>query len=483
MCVCDILITDYSSISYDFRIMNKPVIYYVPSYDNYKNKHGLYRDLRTNVAHNLDTLKIYLNNTHMLNLEPYYEPICSDKILSIIFDGKEGNVISFKNNKKKLLFYIGDFKPNGVTTSFMSLAENIDYNKFDVSLIALNKNDDLYKRTIERLNNNVRVLCRSGTYAETILECCAKDITLKFGIGTEYLENLLPKEMYRREFKRCFGNSKFDKLINFTGYSPFYSFLFICNDGEKIIWQHNDMIADQNRINNGIKTLYDSLACVFSTYKYYDKLISVSKPVMKINRKNFNDIPKDRFMCVHNTLDYNRINKLSSLKCDVDIDDKKINFVNNARLSFAKNQKNLINAFNKFSDKHSNCELYIIGDGELKDELLSIAGSHVHILGFKENPFNIMNKCEYFIFPSIYEGQGISLLEARVLNLPIVVSDLPKMKGIFIKGGQYNIGGFDENDILKGLNACYEGKVRKKYFDAERYNSESYVEFEEAICK
>lgn len=94
-----------------------------------------------------------------------------------------------------------------------------------------------------------------------------------------------------------------------------------------------------------------------------------------------------------------------------------------------------------------------------------------------------MKQCDYFIFPSIYEGQGISLLEARVLGLPIVVSDLPKMKGIFFKNGQYNIHGFGEKEILNGLEACYQGKVKTFNFDPKRYNDESYHEFEVAICE
>lgn len=480
--VCDILITDYSSIAYDFMIMNKPVIYYIPDHESYMSSHGLCDDFECNVAYNIETLKAYLRNTEKLNIAYYYEPLCADKILRIILDGEKGNVFKLTNNKIKLLFYVGDFKFNGVTTSFMSLVENIDYSKFDVSLIVLNKKDDLYVKTINRINDNVRILCRSGTYAQTLLEECAKDITLKFGIGTDYLNNLLPREMYKREFRRCFGNSKFDKLINFTGYSPFYSYLFICNDGEKIIWQHNDMIADQNRINgNGLKPLYDPLNAVFSTYKYYDRIISASEEIMFKNIENFSDINRNKFYYAHNTLDYNRIIELSNEHCDIAIDKNKINFINNARLSYAKNQKNLILAFNDFANKHNDCELYIVGDGELKEELLSIAGEHVHLVGFKENPYALMKQCDYFIFPSIYEGQGISLLEARVLNLPIVVSNLPRMKGIFIKGGQYNIGGFSKEHILKGLNACYKNNVKRKYFDYDLYNKEAYREFEESI--
>lgn len=479
--VCDCLITDYSSIAFDFVNVGKPVIHYMPNYDEYKKEHGLYFEWENNVAYNLQTLKVYLDHLDKLKIEYNPTPKCSDHILSMILDGANGNTVKCDNSKMKLLFYVGDFKPNGVTTSFMSLAESIDYSKFDVSLIVLNKKDELYKKFINRINPHVRVLCRTGTYAQTLLEESAKDITLSLGIGNEYLYNLLPKDMYKREVRRCFGSCKFDKLINFTGYSPFYSYLFMCMDGEKIVWQHNDMIADMNREVNGNKPLYNTLSVVFTTYPYYDKLISASKEIMYVNRKSFPDIPKDKFYYAHNTLDFKRILSLSDEKT-IDIDRSKINFVNNGRLSYAKNQTALIKAFNRFSEKHPDCELYIIGDGELRNELMNIAGNHVHLVGFQENPYYLMKQCDYFIFPSLYEGQGISLLEARTLGLPIVVSDLPRMKGIFYKRGQYNIHGFGEDEILKGLEACYQGRLYSFDFDAERYNDESYMEFEKAIC-
>ena len=480
--VCDCLITDYSSIAFDFENVGKPVIHYMPDYDKYVKEHGLYFEWKSNISYNLQTLKVLLDHMDKMKIEWHPTSECSDHILSIILDSAQGNTIKCDNSKIKLLFYVGDFKPNGVTSSFMSLAETIDYSKFDLSLIALNKKDELYSRFINRINPNVRVLCRSGTYAQTLLEESAKDITLTLGIGTNYLYNLLPKEMYKREIQRCFGGCKFDKLINFTGYSPFYSYLFMCMEGEKIVWQHNDMIADMNRESNGTKPLYNTLSVVFTTYPYYDKIVSASKEIMYVNMKSFPEIPENKFYYAHNTLDYNRIIKLSN-EPTIQVQKDKINFVNNGRLSFAKNQTALIKAFNIFSKEHPNCELYIIGDGELKDQLINIANEHVHLVGYLENPYSLMKQCDYFIFPSLYEGQGISLLEARVLGLPIVISDLPKMRGIFYRHGQYNIRGFGEKEILDGLEACYHKRVKRFKFNPKKYNDDSYREFENVIMK
>lgn len=486
--ITDVLITDYSSIAFDFMEYHKPIIFYIDYKSDYKKTHGIYFDWdNKNVVTNTDTLKVYLSNVDRIRpIKPRKEYMIvhdTDTIIEHIFNDTNklnNNKLNNDNHKKtRLLFYVGDFKPNGVTTSFLSLSNNIDYNKYDVTLIALTKKDALYQKFINNLNPNIRVLARAGTYAQTLLEECSKNITLQKGIGTDYLYNLLPKEMYKREFKRCFGLTQFDKLINFTGYSPFYSYFFMNANGEKIVWLHNDMIQDQNRIVDDKKPLYQTLATVFTTYPYYDKLISASKEIMDVNIKSF---PDGNHYYAHNTLDYEKILKLSNISNGTELGDG-IHFINNGRLSYAKNQKELILAFNEFSSIHPECHLWIIGGGELESELKSVASENVHILGYQENPYYTMKQGDYFIFPSLYEGQGISLLEARVLGLPIIVSDLPKMKGIFLKGGQYNIHGFDKEAILRGLNMAYKKKVHKKKFDYKQYNLESYKEFEDAICE
>ena len=60
----DLLITDYSSIATDYMLMDRPVIYVMPDYDDYLYSFGLLEDMRSNLpgleSKNISDLKNYI---------------------------------------------------------------------------------------------------------------------------------------------------------------------------------------------------------------------------------------------------------------------------------------------------------------------------------------------------------------------------------------------------------------------------------------
>lgn len=497
--ICDILVTDYSSIYFDWCTSNKPVIFYTPDYDEYISDQGLYYDFPCAPAMNLQMLHSYIsdidfywnqvkNNIRKDNLKVNGQSsLNADKIIDILL-GKE-KIIKTGTNKIRLLFYAGDFKPNGVTSSFLSLLDNLDYDIYDVSIILLKKTEPDYLDKIKQINPKARILCRAGTYSQTLLEHCANEIILQKGIGTSQLKNKMPVSLYTREWERCFGFTKFDLIINFTGYSPFYSFFFINSPVQKkIIWQHNVMKKDMLRKINGVYPLLNSLKSVYSTYPYYDKIISVSQQCLEENKKNFPEY-SDKMDYCYNTIQEDKILKLSKEKTKFSPNSKTLNFINVARLSPAKNQEALIKAFIKFSAKHKNqATLYLVGTGELEEHLKCIAKGYNNIifLGYQKNPFNLINKCDYFIFPSLYEGQGLTAIESKILSTPTIVTKLGNIMGVSDGSQDFSIDGFDEESIYKALVEVYQKTIQeKKIIECKpldkNYNKKAIQEFNDIV--
>jgi CDP-glycerol glycerophosphotransferase (TagB/SpsB family) len=42
--LCDVLVTDYSAVGYDFLLLDRPIIYYCPDFETYRRTHGLHGD-------------------------------------------------------------------------------------------------------------------------------------------------------------------------------------------------------------------------------------------------------------------------------------------------------------------------------------------------------------------------------------------------------------------------------------------------------
>lgn len=93
-----------------------------------------------------------------------------------------------------------------------------------------------------------------------------------------------------------------------------------------------------------------------------------------------------------------------------------------------KNHPFLLEIFTALLKKEPNAVLLLVGGGEEMSQIrekaqkLGIA-EHVHFLGVRSDVADLMQAMDVFVFPSLYEGLGIALIEAQAAGLPCVVSD------------------------------------------------------------
>ena len=93
-----------------------------------------------------------------------------------------------------------------------------------------------------------------------------------------------------------------------------------------------------------------------------------------------------------------------------------------------KNHMFLLDVFREVLRIKPNAKLLLIGDGylrtqiEKKIEQLGLT-QHVLLLGVKSDVFLYFNAMDAFLFPSLFEGLGIVLVEAQMNGLRCVYSD------------------------------------------------------------
>ena len=100
---------------------------------------------------------------------------------------------------------------------------------------------------------------------------------------------------------------------------------------------------------------------------------------------------------------------------------------NVGRLAEQKNQRFLLDVFLELHKKRSDTFLLLVGEGELRDSLIAYAtelgiGNDIAFVGSVPNVWDYLQAMDCFVFPSLYEGLGMSLIEAQATGLPCVAS-------------------------------------------------------------
>lgn len=97
-------------------------------------------------------------------------------------------------------------------------------------------------------------------------------------------------------------------------------------------------------------------------------------------------------------------------------------------LAKVKNQEFLVRIFAKLHDKEHNVRLLIVGEGEEHENLINLINSlgikpYVIMTGNVDNVHEYLSAMDVFVFPSKYEGLGISIIEAQANGLPCLISE------------------------------------------------------------
>lgn len=550
----DILVTDYSSIYVDFLATNRPVFFFLPQAERYEQDRGSYitpEELPGPVATSVPRLAEAMESTGAFTdgftpsaaYESARVRYCAaedgkstDRLIDVAFRGKSDGARTLTNHsdgRESILIYLGGMASNGITTSVLNLLDSIDHDRFDVSALYSYSRQADKKANAAAINPNVRLFPRQGGHTTGLLGRRKYRGMLDSGLSEgDYRQT--PDAVWDREWRRCFGNSEFDYIVDFSGYGPFWDFLLLRGRAKQhTIWLHNDLRSDAEREVNGAKGLKKHLSGVFSTYKDFDRLVSVSSELNALNRTNLAAYANpDKFSSAVNTCNSAKVESLGRLdpkdyapsaaepveffaanlaealiELSKTYDAQDISklagrqatvskyfspesseartFVTVGRLSPEKNHARMIRAFALVHAESPDTRLMIIGSGPLRRDLEALAdtvgvGDAVVFTGQQRNPYMLMREADCFVMSSDYEGQPMVILEARILGLPIVSTAFGSVHSALPEGTGL-ITGLDDAELAEGMLAYLNGHVPVIEFDAAAYNRRAIDQFYVAI--
>ena len=297
---------------------------------------------------------------------------------------------------KKLAVFQVDLNIGGIQKSCVNFLNNIDSKKYQIDLYLTDKNN---------------------AYSSDL----NKSINIKYIKKLPYITKLLPISILKMFYNPKIEDT-YDTVIDFNSYSNETAIAAIKTKArKKVIWVHNDV---EVKIKEEI--LYRILHLVFkSKYKYFDTFVGVSTGALNSFIK-VNKIKGKETIVIPNLIDTKEIKNKLKDDTDIEVDKNKINVCSTGRLVHQKGFDLLIEEINKIKDDLDNYHFYIIGGGVKENELNNLIKKYnledlITITGYLKNPYPLMNKMDAFILLSRYEGQGMVFLEAKALDLDIIM--------------------------------------------------------------
>lgn len=335
--------------------------------------------------------------------------------------------------KKKILFVMESLGIGGAEKSLVTVLSNIDYTKYEVDLFLFRKTGEFLKLIPKEVNildvpknfyiaqmppmkslkeflvgGKVKCFMYRATHVSKLLY--NMKIKKKEYLGWNETKNIIPDL-----------EGEYDTAIGFLEKKTIYFVVDKVIAKKKIGWVHTNYRKIQYDYN--IDSLY---------FRKLDNIVTVSNNCKKVLEDIFKD-SKDKISVINNMVSKTLITRMSKEKIESIFLNKKVVLCTVCRLIEQKGIDIAIECFSRLTKERKDLIWIVVGDGREKrnlQKLISEKGldNSFFLIGSRENPYPYIKACDIYVQPSRYEGFGITVIEAKALGKPIIVSNIPEFK-------------------------------------------------------
>jgi glycosyltransferase involved in cell wall biosynthesis len=323
---------------------------------------------------------------------------------------------------KTIVFVIESLHCGGAEKSIVTLLQNINYSEYQVDLILIKKGGEFEKFVPKEVN----IIYKNIFSKNPLIHFISR---FRFW----WLKKLRKNKAYNtaHTFWTAYNKSipnhqkKYDVAI---GYSQGFATYYVAEKVKaniKYAWLNIDY--EHAKHYAGFDYQYyvqlNSVVCVSPECK-----TSLLKEMETIGKTLHTTILKD-------ITDDSIVNKLSNESTGFSKNGNACNILTVCRLAKQKGLHLAVNACVILKNKGIDFKWYIIGEGSersfLENEIQNKdLESYCILLGFKENPYPFMKTCDIYVQTSLFEGLGLTVIEAAILHKPIVTTNFPTASSI-----------------------------------------------------
>lgn len=387
---------------------------------------------------------------------------------------KQSRVIK-SNMKKNLLFVIDSLVGAGAEKSLVTLLSLLDYSRYSVDL----------------------VLLRHG---EILEELVPKEVNILEPLTYTNFTSLNLKESFiysvrKLDFKLLFSRLKYSVAIRLRKYSNAQK--------ARIFWQSVSKVIENNpktydvaiSYAQGVPTFYvaekikakkkfawvnvsyrlDCKEAAFQKqfYDQYNNIVAVSDSTREILMETF---PNYNIKVLYDINDPQFISAMADMEINYEDHFNGVKILTIGRFAHQKGYDIALEACKKLKEKGINFRWYVLGKGPLKEEMLDYIRENdledqIVLLGVTANPYPFVKNCDIYVQTSRFEGFGLAIAEARMLNKPVVTTRFDAVFSQMIDG---------KNGLVVDMNAeaVYEGVMKLIENDNLRENIITFLQAE-----
>lgn len=354
---------------------------------------------------------------------------------------------------KKILFAAYSLDYGGIETALVTLIKYLS-KSYEVTLV-LEKKQGIY---LDDIPSNVNIVEYEVSNNKNVLS--RKIINFKNQI----------------KFKKKYKN-KFDFSVSYATYSMPCSFIARNASKNSALWVHNDYMNFYNNDLIKYKSFFKDL-----NIQEFRKIVFVSKLDERIFKASLPQYSKKAEVC-NNLIDYEKIIELSKEEIDDYKKDDRVTFINISRHDEKqKKLSRIIEATKKLNKKGYKFRVLLIGKGTSTENYKEQAKDlkNIEFLGAKKNPYPYLKNSDCLIMSSQFEGYPVTFIEAKVLQKPIITTDVSDaMQDI---NGKYGIvTQNNDEDFYEGMKEFLDKGFETSEFNPEEFNQNILENIERII--
>lgn len=341
--------------------------------------------------------------------------------------------------RKHIVFLSEHLALGGAEVVLTQYLQYIDKDKYRVSLILRN---DLGAENylLARVPSDVKVIKIFSRAEINYFDDVPRDSSFKSKKQRRLRRNE-QKKMLLERFDQAFSELKPDVVIDFSpvlnryrGHFKKYKF---------VLWMH----GEKSHMGFWERTKY------LIRMNQYQRVVLLCEEMKDQFIKLFPLLRHSKYAVIYNPFDFDRIKKMANDDSELTAEDRELMqqkyVVSIGRLVPGKDFRTIIEAVRLLKERGFEYTHYILGAGELESELKDLIekyklGDRLRMLGPRKNPYVWMKNSQMFVHSALREGLPTVVIEAMVLNVPVIACTCPTGPREILENGKsgalYSVG-------------------------------------------